>query len=83
MVPGRVVVLAQRRGVWGRLRGESPGVPVVVQWVKNLQPLGSLGRRGFNPRLAQWVKDPVLLQLWCIGRSYNSDSVPGWGISVC
>ena len=37
------------------------GVPTKVQWVKDLACL--CGGAGLIPSLAQWVKDPVLVQL--------------------
>ena len=42
------------------LKSAQPGVPVVAQQVKNLTNIHE--NAGFIPGLAQWVKDPVLLQ---------------------
>ena len=39
------------------------GVPVVAQWLTN--PTRNHEVVGLIPGLAQWVKDPVLLCLWC------------------
>ena len=39
------------------------GVPLVAQWLRN--PTRNHEVVGFIPGLAQWVKDPVLLWLWC------------------
>ena len=33
-------------------------------WDQRYGILGALRRAGLNPSPAQWVKDPVLLQLW-------------------
>ena len=41
----------------------SSGVPTVAQRVKNLISVHE--DEGLIPGLAQWVKDPVLLWLWC------------------
>ena len=39
------------------------GVPVVAQWLVN--PTRNHDVSSSIPGLAQWVKDPVLLWLWC------------------
>ena len=39
------------------------GVPVVAQWLTN--PTKNHEVSGLIPGLAQWVKDPELLWLWC------------------
>ena len=39
------------------------GVPVVAQWLTNLTRNHEV--TGWIPGLAQWVKDLVLLWLWC------------------
>ena len=39
------------------------GVPVVAQWLTN--PTRNYEVSGSIPDLTQWVKDPVLPELWC------------------
>ena len=38
-------------------------VPVMAQWLMN--PTRNRGIAGLIPDLAQWIKDPALLWLWC------------------
>ena len=52
------------RGTPGRLTGTVSTLMVnVVQWVNDLASL--CGGTGSDPNPVQWIKDPVLLQLWC------------------
>ena len=39
-----------------------PGVSAVAQWVNDSTCL--CGGTGSSPGVAQWIKDPALLQLW-------------------
>ena len=39
------------------------GVPVMAQWVTNLTSIQK--NSGLIPGLIQWVKNPVLCELWC------------------
>ena len=43
-------------------RKKPRGVPVVAQWSKNLTRNYEV--EGLIPGLAQWVKDPVIYELW-------------------
>ena len=45
------------------LKSVNKGVPLVAKWLTNLTSIH--GDAGSLPGLAQWVKDPVLLWLWC------------------
>ena len=51
------------------------GVPTVAQWVND--PACLFGGASWIP--STWVKDPVLLQLWCMCHSSSQDSIPGPG----
>ena len=63
------------------------GVSTLVQWVSDLTCL--CGGTGLIPSPAQWVKDLVLLQLWCRSAAVvlviksSSESIPGLGTSIC
>ena len=46
------------------IKSVPPGVPAVVQWVKNLTA-ETQSAEVPAPSPAQWVKDPTLPQLWC------------------
>ena len=47
----------------GRIIMNTQGFPVVAQWLTNLTRNREV--EGLIPDLAQWVKDPALLWLWC------------------
>ena len=58
------------------LKNAPIGVPVVAQWLTN--PTRNHGVVGLIPGLAQEVKDPALLWLWCRLAATAPIRPPGW-----
>ena len=89
LVPSNNYAEAQKSGTWG--------VPIVVQWIKNLTSIHEDG--GSVPGLTQWVKgsgvalssgvdcryglDLALLWLWQYIGSCISNLTPSPGTSIC